>query len=263
MKVFVEIQNGSSFEIEVDHLDTMLEVKHKINNSQRIPVSQQTLFFDGVALGDYLDLEQCQIFHESHLQLVVSPDHNPNHNQTEQSPPSSNSIIDGHQAPTVTVQTEQSPPSKPTEQIIDGHQDSTVTAQVLQTELSPSSNSVKEITNIQGSSVKPKELTRKKRMVVHVWLYSGEIRAPTGNQVAVNVKTKDNVKELRNELVKIQESGELNLPQEGYLLTHKNRLLNENMSFWDECVDHNDTIEILPLHLTSYTMDNKFLLLYI
>ncbi|OAO99454.1 hypothetical protein AXX17_AT4G04170 [Arabidopsis thaliana] len=181
VKLFVENQSGSSFEIEVDHKDTVLELKQKIEKSQCIP---------------------------------VSPDQNPNHNQTEQSPPPSNSteqIIDGHQDSTVIGQTEQSPPpSNPTEQIINAHQDSTVTAQ---TEQSPSSNSVQEmITNIQGLS--EKERIPKKPIVICVLPYSGESEAAKGIPVAVNVKMNDNVKELRNELVKIAENGELNLPQE-------------------------------------------------
>jgi len=108
-------------------------------------------------------------------------------------------------------QTEQSPPpSNPTEQIINAHQDSTVTAQ---TEQSPSSNSVQEmITNIQDFS--EKERIPKKPIVVCVLPYSGESEAAKGIPVAVNVKMNDNVKELRNELVKIAENGELNLPQE-------------------------------------------------
>ncbi|KAG7553155.1 Ubiquitin-like domain superfamily [Arabidopsis thaliana x Arabidopsis arenosa] len=230
MKVFFEIQGGSSFEIEVYYKDTVLEMKKKIEKSQRVSVSKQTLIFDGTVLQDDLDIEQYKIVHESRLQLFVSPDHNPN--QTD----------------------EQSPSSNPTEQIINAHQDSTVT---VQTEQSPSSNSVEEmITNIQDSS--EKERIPKKRIVVYVLPYSGESQAVKEVPVAVNVKMNDNVKELRNELVKIEENGELNLPQEGYFLIHKNRVLNENQSFWVVGVDHNDTIEILPTHLTrgSFNLDS-------
>ncbi|KAG7557804.1 Ubiquitin domain [Arabidopsis suecica] len=204
--VFFEIQSGSSFEIEVDYKDTVLEMKDKIEKCQRISVSEQTLIFDGNVLQDDLDIEQYKIVHESRLQLFVSPDHNPN--QTEQSPPPSSSIEqiidDGHQDSTVTVQTEQSPSSNPTEKIINAHQDSTVT---VQTEQSPSSNSVEEmITNIQDSS--EKERIPKKRIVVYVLPYSGESEAIKEIPVAVNVKMNDNVKELRNELVKIEENDE-------------------------------------------------------
>ncbi|CAH8273344.1 unnamed protein product [Arabidopsis lyrata] len=228
MKVFFEIQSGSSFEIEMYYKDTVLEMKEKIEKSQRVSVSKQTLIFEGTLLQDDLDIEQYKIVHESRLQLIVSPDHNPN--QTEQSPPPSNS----------------------TEQIIDGHQESTLT---VQTEQSPSSNSVEEmITNIQDSS----EKERIPKIVVYVSPYSGESQAVKEVPVAVNVKMNDNVKELRNELVKIEENGELNLPQEGYFLIHKNRVLNENQSFWVVGVDHNDTIEILPTHLTrgSFNLDS-------
>ena len=59
-----------------------------------------------------------------------------------------------------------------------------------------------------------KERIPKKPIVVCVLPYSGESEAAKGIPVAVNVKMNDNVKELRNELVKIAENGELNLPQE-------------------------------------------------
>ncbi|XP_010456959.1 PREDICTED: uncharacterized protein LOC104738490 [Camelina sativa] len=236
MKLFVETQSSSSFEIEVDHKDTLSEV-----------------------LQDDLDIEQCQIFHESRLQLLVSPDHN----QTEQSPPPSNStkeqIIDGHDqdVTTVTVQNDQSPLTNATESVINPHQDSTVPTQVPQTEQSPSSNSVEEmITNIQDLSAK--ERIRNKRIVLYVFPYSGESKAAKEIPVAVSVKKNDNVKELRNELVKIEERGELILPEEGYFLIHKNRVLNENLSFWVVGVDHEDTIRILPTHLTrgSFNLDS-------
>ncbi|XP_010424641.1 PREDICTED: uncharacterized protein LOC104709779 [Camelina sativa] len=247
MKLFVETQSGSSFEIEVDHKDTLSEVKQKIEKCQRILVSKQTLLFDGIVLQDDLNVEQYKIVYESRLQLFVSPDHNLNHNQPEQSPPPSNS----------------------TEQIIAGHdQDSTATENVInpyyqdstvpQTEQSPSSNSVEEmITNIQDSSVK--ERIRNKRIVVYVLPYSGESEAAKEIPVAVSVKMNDNVEELRNELVKIDERGELNLPEEGYFLIHKNRVLNENLSFWVVGVDHEDTIQILPTHLTrgSFILDSS------
>lgn len=179
--------------------------------------------------------------------------------QTDQSPPSNptENVINTPQDSTVPAQvpqTEQSPPSHSKEQIIDGHQDSTVTVQTVQ---SLSSNSVEEmIINTQDSSVKKR--IRKKSIVVYVLPYSGESEAAKEILVAVNVKMNDNVKELRNELVKIEERGELNLPQEGYFLIHKNRVLNENQSFWVVGVDHNDTVEILPTHLTrgSFNLDS-------
>ncbi|KAL1216388.1 Ubiquitin domain-containing protein 7SL RNA1 [Cardamine amara subsp. amara] len=106
MDVFFETQRGSSFCIEVGYWDTVLAIKEKIEKYQRIPVSKQTLFFQGNVLQDHLDIEQSQILHNSRLQLFTS------------SPNNSNNQV---------VKTEKSPQSNSTEQqIINGHQDSTV-----------------------------------------------------------------------------------------------------------------------------------------
>ncbi|XP_010456931.1 PREDICTED: uncharacterized protein LOC104738456 [Camelina sativa] len=87
MNFLVEILSGSSFEIEVDYKDTLLEVKQKIEKSQGIPVSKQTLIVDGVViLREDLNVQQCQILHDSLLQLDVSSDENPNDNGDDQIP---------------------------------------------------------------------------------------------------------------------------------------------------------------------------------
>ncbi|CAE6137403.1 unnamed protein product [Arabidopsis arenosa] len=87
MKFLVEILGGSSFEIEVDRKDTLLKVKQKIEKSQRIPVSKQTLIVDGIfILREDLNVEQCQIVHDSQIQLEVSADENTNQNGNDQMP---------------------------------------------------------------------------------------------------------------------------------------------------------------------------------
>ncbi|CAH8273243.1 unnamed protein product [Arabidopsis lyrata] len=101
MKFLVEILNGSSFEIEVDYRDTLLEVKQKIERSQRIPVSKQTLIVDDIViLREDLNVKQCQIVHNSHIQLDVSADDdNPNRNDDDQMPQTEQS-----QAPLVSAE---------------------------------------------------------------------------------------------------------------------------------------------------------------
>ncbi|CAH2071870.1 unnamed protein product [Thlaspi arvense] len=110
MDVFFETQGGSPFSIEVGYFDKVSEIKQKIEKYQRIPVSKQILFFQGNALQDDHDIEQCQILHNSRLQLFIS---SPGNDQNRSN----------HQV----FKPEQSPPPNPTEQIINGHQDSTVT----------------------------------------------------------------------------------------------------------------------------------------
>ncbi|ESQ38072.1 hypothetical protein EUTSA_v10029386mg, partial [Eutrema salsugineum] len=96
--------------------------KIKIENYQRIPVSKQTLFFQGNVLQDDLDIEQCQILHNSRLQLFISsPGNNNDQNHINQ----------------VFKTEQQSPPQNTTEQIITGHRDSTVTMAVSNNNSNP------------------------------------------------------------------------------------------------------------------------------
>ncbi|KAL1216390.1 Ubiquitin domain-containing protein 7SL RNA1 [Cardamine amara subsp. amara] len=85
MKLFCEILSGSTFEIEVDNSDTLLIVEQKTEKSQNIPVSKQFLAVDGIVLlREDLNVEQCQIVQESRLQVFITPEHNPNHNNNDQ-----------------------------------------------------------------------------------------------------------------------------------------------------------------------------------
>ncbi|EOA19703.1 hypothetical protein CARUB_v10003551mg [Capsella rubella] len=110
MDVFFETQKGSPFSIELGYWDTVFEIKQKIEKYQHIPVSKQTLFFQGNVLQDHLNIEQCMILDNSRIQLYVpSPDQTSNQNRYNQ-----------------VLKTEQSPQPKSTEQFVNGHQDSTV-----------------------------------------------------------------------------------------------------------------------------------------
>ncbi|KAG2330715.1 hypothetical protein Bca52824_001895 [Brassica carinata] len=102
MDVFFEIQRGPTFCIELGYWDTVLEIKQKIEKYQRIPVSKQTLFFQGKVLQDDLDIEQCAILNNSHLQII-----------------SSSPVTEQHRNNQV-IKTEQSPPSNSTEPILNG-----------------------------------------------------------------------------------------------------------------------------------------------
>ncbi|XP_010529364.1 PREDICTED: uncharacterized protein LOC104806256 [Tarenaya hassleriana] len=95
MDVFFESQRGLQFSIEVGYFDTVLEIKEKIDKYQRIPVSKQTLIFDGRILQDDHNVEQCQILQNSRIQLLVSSSDRDRKRdsqafvKTEQSPPPS------------------------------------------------------------------------------------------------------------------------------------------------------------------------------
>ncbi|VVB07853.1 unnamed protein product [Arabis nemorensis] len=322
MEVFFETQSGSTFSIELGYWDTVLEIKQKIEKYLRIPVSKQTLFFNGKVLQDHLDIQKCHIFVNSRLQLLVSSspvnqteqsppsnsseriindqdlpvtvqvrtvhqrsrffcegENNKNNdqvNQTEQSPPSNTSerIINFQDLPVtvqVAQQTEQSPPLNSTEQFINDQDSSVKVNQVLQIEQSQPKNSandvivwrtmkngqvvqygesltskpVKKIIKVQDSSAKGRT-TKKRRMVVYVLPYSGESEA----KILVGVDPRDTVKEMRKELVKLQDNGRLNLPQQGYFLTHGKSVINEEQSFTWNGVHPCDTIKIHPRNVS-------------
>lgn len=72
MDVIFEPQRGRPFSIEVGFFDTVLEIKEKVQKYQGIPISQQTLIFNGQPLQDTSDIEKCEILHNSRIQLHVA-----------------------------------------------------------------------------------------------------------------------------------------------------------------------------------------------
>ncbi|GMH24986.1 hypothetical protein Nepgr_026829 [Nepenthes gracilis] len=71
MDVIFEMQEEISFSIETGFFDTVLEIKEKIEKYRDIPVSQQTLIFNGKVLEDDSDVESSRIFQNSRIRLVV------------------------------------------------------------------------------------------------------------------------------------------------------------------------------------------------
>ncbi|VVB07066.1 unnamed protein product [Arabis nemorensis] len=92
-EVLVRINRGRTYCIEVGLLDTVLNIREKIEKDLGIAVSKQTLFFNGkVLLKDHLNVQKCRIRNKSLLELFVPscPKPNPINNQvflhqTEQS----------------------------------------------------------------------------------------------------------------------------------------------------------------------------------
>ncbi|GMI93331.1 hypothetical protein HRI_003002400 [Hibiscus trionum] len=74
MDVIFENRSGKAFCIEVGFFDTVLEIKEKVQKCQGIPVSTQTLIFNGRVLEDERDVEYCGILHHSLIQLLVASD---------------------------------------------------------------------------------------------------------------------------------------------------------------------------------------------
>ncbi|ESQ37975.1 hypothetical protein EUTSA_v10029305mg [Eutrema salsugineum] len=90
MEVFVDTSTGVTFSIELGYFDTVLDIKRKIEKSQRIPVSYQNLVFQGEFLthDDFL-AKVYNIVDKSRLQLLlVIPDDHNNSQVLQQAEPS-------------------------------------------------------------------------------------------------------------------------------------------------------------------------------
>ncbi|KAM1347797.1 hypothetical protein ACFX2H_036684 [Malus domestica] len=72
MDVNFELRRGKYFTIEVGYFDTVLEIKEKVQKYQGIPISHQTLVFNGQVLNDKRDVAYCEIYNNSSIQLLIA-----------------------------------------------------------------------------------------------------------------------------------------------------------------------------------------------
>ncbi|CAH8364115.1 unnamed protein product [Eruca vesicaria subsp. sativa] len=76
MRVFVDTKFGPTFTFDLDRHSKVFDIKKSIENSQGIPVSMQTLYFDGFELSlDHYQLKAYRIVNNSRLLLEVRDDH--------------------------------------------------------------------------------------------------------------------------------------------------------------------------------------------
>ncbi|CAL9233193.1 unnamed protein product, partial [Arabidopsis halleri] len=264
MEVTVENQSGSTFSIDVVFGETLFEIKRKIRKSQGIPVSKQILTFKGKLLQSHLDIYECHVLENSRIHLSISPDDNPTQNQVAQSPsnPIHQDSPEGsknqHDRPVITkvvarrIHNEfSSRPAYSLDELLSPRGSSSVTVgsrrnriQEVQNRVSSSSDSVVEVINIPDSP--PRKMTKinPMKMIVMVQPY-GETR-----RIQVEVNALNNVEELRKELIKMQERGELNLPHERFYFIHKQAVLHEDKSFLMNGVANGDTIETFLGYVT-------------
>lgn len=67
----METQNAETLTLNVEQEDLVRIVKEKIKLAKKIPVEEQTLQYNGKELKDDETLEQCGVYRDATLQVLI------------------------------------------------------------------------------------------------------------------------------------------------------------------------------------------------
>ncbi|KAB2601036.1 polyubiquitin-like [Pyrus ussuriensis x Pyrus communis] len=282
MDVIFELQRGRSFTIEVGYFDTVLEIKEKVQKYQGIPISHQTLIFNGRVLDDERNVEYCDIYNNSRVQLLIAsefdkPANNSNCNnnvkameeycpkkiQLKVKTPTSKMHVPIEMDVNDTV-------SKLKEKIQAMDQSIPLNRLVLhavgnelhdhrslhecelsdnaeiEVSLRPSAPATSPV-SMGGAGVGGGcGMGSKNKLKLMVLTKCGT------KKIAVDVNPLDNVGELRKELQRLHQSQmNFHLPQESYFFIYKQNVMEDDRSFRWHQVAQGDTIEIFNGSVTG------------
>lgn len=269
MDVEFEPQRGRpSFSIEVGYFDTVLEIKEKVQKYQGIPISQQTLVFNGQVLHDERDVAYCEILHNSKIQLIIASEsdkHATNVKLEDSSPPKK-------------IQLNVKTPTSKMQVPIEMDLNDTVTKlkeRIQGMEPVPLSRLVLHYTGNElhdHRSLRECELSDNAEIEVSLRpsptaaSAAGAMAVSPGSKnklklmvlpkcgtkkIPVEVNASDNVGELRKELQKLHQRLHFHLPQESYFFIYKQNVMDDDKSFRWHHVGQGDTIEIFNGSVTG------------
>ncbi|XP_059440382.1 ubiquitin domain-containing protein 7SL RNA2-like [Corylus avellana] len=267
MDVIFEPPRGRPFSIEVGYFDTVLEIKEKIQKYQAIPISNQTLIFNGNVLQDNRDVEHCDILQSSHIQLIISPEFDKAAVEIESLSLLKNSKVQ------LNIKTPTSKFHAPLEMDINNTigqlkektqkmEDLPINRLMIHssgTELQDhrslrdydlSDNSNLDVsfkgspTNSTAARPGP-TMAGSKKLKLMVLAKCGTKKIP------IEVNASDNVGELRKELQKLQQRLHFHLPHEGYFFIYEQNVMDDDRSFRWHHVGQGDTIEIFNGSVTG------------
>jgi hypothetical protein len=72
MRIYVETQNAETLTLNVEQEDAVRTVKEKIKLAKKIPVDEQTLQYNGRDLKDGETLEECGVYRDATLQVLIN-----------------------------------------------------------------------------------------------------------------------------------------------------------------------------------------------
>lgn len=267
MDVIFEPQRGRPFSIEVGFFDTVLEIKEKILKYQAIPISNQTLIFNGSVLQDNRNVENCEILQSSHIQIIVSPE-------------SDKAIVEIESLSlSKKIQLNIKTPTAKFHAPLEMDVNDTVgrlKEKIQEMEAVPIHRLVIHSggTELQDHrSLRDYELSDNSDIDVgfrgsptnSTAARSGPTMAAAGSKklklmvltkcgtkkIPVEVNASDNVGELRKELPKLQQRLHFQLPQDGYFFIYEQNVMDDDRSFRWHHVGQGDTIEIFNGSVTG------------
>ena len=71
MRIFVETQNAETLKLNVERETSVRDVKEKITMLKKIAVEAQSLKYNGKELKDDETLEQCGVYRDATLQVLI------------------------------------------------------------------------------------------------------------------------------------------------------------------------------------------------
>ncbi|CAI9110456.1 OLC1v1010480C1 [Oldenlandia corymbosa var. corymbosa] len=272
MDVLFQPTNGRPFSIEVGYFDSVLEIKAKIQKDQGIPISKQTLIFNGNVLNDELNVHSSDILDHSQISLIVAPDPE-KHNATTTN---TNNLVRASQELSISInpfkqirlilKMPAGRPAIPLEMDINDsirrlkeriqemegvpvvrlmiqaggvelHDHQTI----LDCELFDHAEidvSVRPSPSTTTSSGSLGNVSSTKKLKIIVLTKCGTRKIP------MEVSPSENVGQLRKELQKLNQHLDLDLPQEGYFFIYKQNVMDDDRSLRWHHVGNGDTIEI-------------------
>ncbi|KAL6521384.1 hypothetical protein OROGR_017953 [Orobanche gracilis] len=250
MDVIFQPSRGNTFYIEVGYFDTVVEIKEKIQKAKGIPISKQTLIFNGKTLHDDLNIHNSDILDRSRIHLLLPADTTDHPTATNTNEPAP------HLSSKIQLLLNMPSPSK---QLIALEMDSHETIQRLKEKINEMEGLPANRISVHASRA---ELQDQKSMHECELFDSSEINVAVRSRqscgsgttkmriavvmrcgtvkISVEVNSSDNVGELRKKLEKMK----LDLPQEGYFFIYKQNVMDDDRSFRWHHVSQGDTIEI-------------------
>ncbi|KAI5648174.1 hypothetical protein M9H77_34179 [Catharanthus roseus] len=267
------------FSIEIGFFDTVLEIKEKIEKHQSIPVSKQTLIFNGNILQDDLNIHHSDILDRSQIRLLIAADPTP-----PPPPPSESNNQNSIDDDKSDHQLLSSPASKKIHILVKMPNNS----KLVEMELTDTIKALKEkvgetegvpinrlIANAKGIELQDDRNLGDFELVDHSEIEFSIIKPSSsgaatssgssgsnvkskpkskrlrvivltkcGRKITVYVNPNDNVGELKNELEELNKEMNLSVLQEDYFFIHKQNVMEDDRSFRWHHVVQGDIIEV-------------------